>query len=41
MVGVFILMISISISKQSDKKIEEILDRVKRIEERLDGLHKK
>ena len=41
MVAVFILMLSISINKQSSKNIEDILERVKRIEERLDGLHKK
>jgi formate-dependent nitrite reductase membrane component NrfD len=42
-VGILIIStyVSVILNKKSNDKLGEILDRIKRIEERLDGLHKK
>ena len=40
-VSIWILFATQSINKRTNDNIVEILERVKRIEERLDGLHKK
>lgn len=40
-VSIWILFVTQSINKKTSENIKDTLERVKRIEERLDGLHKK